>query len=154
MAYKKPTYPLEIGDDYVYPITTYDQIINADGTRPEDIAETKDVPFLYAATFTIDAWSGSGPYTQAQTVTPLDGGGSITSSSIFASPAMAEKTTNQNTNETLQEVLGLFNSGYSNITATNQITATLFEKPTADIEAIWLIRNGDALQSFERTTFE
>lgn len=154
MAYKKPTYPLEIGEDYIYPITTYDQIINADGTRPEDIAETKDIPYLYAATFLMSDWSGSGPYTQTKTVTPLDGGGSITSSSLFASPAMAEKTTSQSTNETLQEVLSLFNSGYSNITATNQITATLFEKPTADIEAIWLIRNAGTLQSFETTTFE
>lgn len=33
MAYKKPQYPLKNGDDYIYPITSIDQIVKEDGSR-------------------------------------------------------------------------------------------------------------------------
>lgn len=141
MAYKKPTYPLEIGSDYVYPITTYDQIINKDGTRPTSIAEREETCFLYGATFNYNSWSGYGPYSQSKTLTAIDGGPTLTSSSTFASGPMCEKTTSQTTNETLAETLNLFNIGYATLGTNNSITVRLFEKPTADIEVIWLIKH-------------
>ena len=35
MAYKKPQYPLKNGEDYIYPVTTGDQVILSDGSRLE-----------------------------------------------------------------------------------------------------------------------
>lgn len=35
MAYMKPQYPLKNGDNYIYPITTGDQVILSDGSRLE-----------------------------------------------------------------------------------------------------------------------
>lgn len=33
MAYIKPQYPLKNGDNYLYPVTTHDQILLDDGSR-------------------------------------------------------------------------------------------------------------------------
>ena len=33
MAYYKPQSPIKNGEDYIYPLTTYDQIITSDGSR-------------------------------------------------------------------------------------------------------------------------
>lgn len=33
MAYTKPQYPLKNGDNYIYPVTTHDQILLDDGSR-------------------------------------------------------------------------------------------------------------------------
>lgn len=35
MAYTKPQYPLKNGDNYIYPVTTADQVILSDGSRLE-----------------------------------------------------------------------------------------------------------------------
>lgn len=142
MAYYKPKLPLEINENYIYPLTTYDQIINKDGDRVSELADGKDVSYLYSATFYLNSWSGSSSsHTQTVALTPLDGGPTTTSTSAFASPSMCEQTTNQETNKTLQETLALFNDGYLQL-GSGTITATLFEKPTNDIEIIWLIKKG------------
>lgn len=142
MAYLKPQSPLIIGEDHIYPLTTYDQIINKDGNRVSELVDGKDISYLYSATFDLDSWSGSSsPYTQTVALTPLDGGPTTTSTSAFASPSMCKQTTNQETNETLQATLALFNNGYLKL-GSGTITATLFEKPTNDIEVIWSIKKG------------
>lgn len=33
MAYKKPQYPLKNGENYIYPITSVDQVVKSDGSR-------------------------------------------------------------------------------------------------------------------------
>lgn len=33
MAYIKPQSPLKLGEDHIYPLTTYDQILMSDGSR-------------------------------------------------------------------------------------------------------------------------
>lgn len=142
MAYYKPQSPLKIGDNFYYPLTTYDQIINKDGTHVTSIADGKNIPYLYSATFTTNGWSGtSAPYSQTVAITPIDGGQAVTSQSIFVSPPMCEKTTVQETNETLQQTLNLFNTGYSQL-GNGTVTSYLFEKPTSDITVIWSIKEG------------
>lgn len=55
---------------------------------------------------------------------------------------MSETSENQtDTYETSQETLGLFNIGYSQL-GNGTVTSYLFEKPTNDIEIIWLIKRG------------
>lgn len=98
-------------------------------------------PHLYQAILELDAWSGEGPYTQTATLTPLDGGPAVTAQSQIMSGVMCEQTADQSTNEALQEVLGIINVGQATLGA-GTVTATVFEKPTSDIEAIWQIRQG------------
>ena len=96
---------------------------------------------LYRATLELDAWSGDGPYTQTATLTPLDGGPAVTAQSQIMSGVMCEQTDDQSTNEALQEVLGIINAGQATLGA-GTVTATVFDKPESDIEAIWQIRQG------------
>ena len=142
MAYLKPQSPLIMGEDHIYPLTTYDQIINKDGNRVTEVADGKNISYLYRATFTTEGWvGGASPYSQSVTISPLIDGPAITSNSVFSSGPMCEKTTNEDTNRTLQETLNLFNIGYSQL-GNGNVTCYLFEKPTNDIEVIWLIKKG------------
>ena len=99
--------------------------------------------YLYKATFLLDSWNGSSPYTQTAVLTPADGGPDVTGTSVFVSPVMCEQTTNQKTNEQLQDALAVLNAGQATL-GENQVTVTVFEKPESDIEAIWQIRKGGA----------
>lgn len=153
MAYLKPQSPLIIGEDHIYPLTTYDQIINKDGSRVTEVADGKNIPYLYSATFQIDGWSGEGPYTQTAMLSSINSGGDVNVNSVFTSPAMCYKTTSEETNQTLQSVLSMFNEGYTEIVGENSVTSTLFEKPNSDIEIIWSISGSDFLKSFENTVF-
>ena len=98
-------------------------------------------PHLYQAILELDAWSGEGPYTQTATLTPLDGGPAVTAQSQIMSGVMCEQTTNQSTNEALQEVLGIINAGQVTL-GDGSVAVTVFDKPESDIEAIWQIRQG------------
>ena len=98
---------------------------------------------LYKATLLADNWTsaGSGQYQQTAALTPLTGGPAVTSDSVLTSAVMCEQTTVQETNETLQEVLGIINGG-NTVLGANQVTVTVFEVPEADVEAIWQIKQG------------
>lgn len=98
---------------------------------------------LYKATLLADSWTsaGSGRYTQTAALTPLDGGPAVTADSVQMSDVMCNQTTVQETNETLQEALGIINSG-NTVLGANQVTVTVFEVPEADVEAIWQIKQG------------
>lgn len=97
---------------------------------------------LYKATLLADGWkSGSGKYTQTAALTPMTGGPAVAANSILTSAVMCEQTTVEATNETLQEVLGIINTGTTTLAA-NQVTVTVFEAPAADVEAIWQIKQG------------
>lgn len=99
---------------------------------------------LYKATLLADAWlpadDGNG-YTQTAALTPLYGGPAVTAGSVQMSDVMCNQTTVQETNETLQEVLGII-SGGNTVLGANQVTVTVFEVPEADVEAIWQIKQG------------
>lgn len=98
-------------------------------------------PHLYQAILELDAWSGEGSYTQTATLTPMDGGPAVTAQSQIMSGVMCEQTASQETNEALQEVLGIINAGQVTL-GDGSVAVTVFEKPTSDIEAIWQIRQG------------
>ncbi len=139
--YLKPQSPLQMSTNGIYPLTTADQIINEDGTRVNNVIDKEKVIYLYKATFEIDSWSGEGPYIQTATLVSMDNGPEITSQCIIMSSVMCEQTSVEETNKILQEVLGILNIGQ--ITLNNgTITATVFEKPTSDIEAVWQIKQG------------
>lgn len=103
----------------------------------------KHAVYEYSAMFKVDSWEGDGPYTQTATLTSRDGGPDVTENSIFMPGVSCEKTTSSETNEILQDNLTLFQFGYSTISETNQIKATLFDKPTSDIEVIWTLKEGN-----------
>lgn len=98
-------------------------------------------PHLYRATLELDAWSGEGPYTQTATLKPMDGGPAVTAQSQIMSGVMCEQTASQETNEALQEVLGIINAGQVTL-GDGSVAVTVFDKPESDIEAIWQIRQG------------
>lgn len=61
MAYVKPQSPIKKGEDFVYPLTTHDQIILPDGSRWDGgtVAHVS-----YTATFASGGWTTTAPYTQ------------------------------------------------------------------------------------------
>lgn len=102
-----------------------------------------DVPYKYKAFFDVDSWAQSGgEFTQTATLVAMDDGPDVSAYSEFLPGVACEKSTNAETNETLQDNLTLFQLGYS-VASENQITAHLFEKPTSDMEVIWTIKEGD-----------
>lgn len=69
MAYIKPQSPLKLGEDHIYPLTTYDQILMPDGSRWEGLLDTGNKLFINRFTMTLpaDSWvleNEEGPYTQ------------------------------------------------------------------------------------------
>ena len=69
MAYIKPQSPLKLGEDHIYPLTTYDQILMPDGSRWEGILDVGNNLFINRFTMTLpaDNWileNEEGPYTQ------------------------------------------------------------------------------------------
>lgn len=125
---------LEEGD--AFDATTMNDLENRIGKGFESSS-----PYLYKAILELDAWSGEGPYTQTATLTPLDGGPAVTAQSQIMSGVMCEQTASQETNEALQEVLGILNAGQATL-GDGSVAVTVFDKPESDIEAIWQIRQG------------
>ena len=115
----------------------------AQGTKADTAMQPADGTHLYSATLLADGWTsaGSGRYAQTAALTPLTGGPAVTAGSVQMSDVMCNQTTVQETNETLQEVLGIINGG-NTVLGANQVTVTVFEVPEADVEAIWQIKQG------------
>lgn len=139
MGYSKPQSPLQINGEYIYPLTTYDQVINEDGSRGYDV--TKNIPYLYAATLTLSGWTGETTYTQTVSIAPINGGEAVTASFIITSPPMCEQTSNIETNNTLMRNLSKINNGNISL-GEGTITVTIFDKPDSDIEIILQIKKG------------
>lgn len=100
------------------------------------------VSYQYKGFFEAENWSEySGTYTQTVSLTAVNGGPSISSSSSFTSPPMCKASTDEFTNEILLDNLTIFNQGYA-VLGTNQVTVTVFEKPSSDMEIIWNIEEG------------
>ena len=92
--------------------------------------------FLYSASFPHSGWSGN---SQTATLTALDGGPAVTSTSSFYSAPMCYTTSNMETNESLQESLNIINMGDRSL-GDNSITCVVSE--TTDIVVIFQIRKG------------
>lgn len=141
MDYLKPQSPLQINGQYIYPLTTTDQIINEDGSRGYNVL--KKAPFLYTATFLLDGWTGGKPYQQTATVTPVNGGAEITANSVLYSSF--------GVNDTLEDVPRLvqisgaviLSRAFNKTFGDKTLTLTTYDKPVADIQVYFLAIEGD-----------
>lgn len=100
--------------------------------------------YLYSAVLQADGWAGDADtgYTQTASLYPKGVNcPDVTQGSMIVSAVMCEQTSVEATNETLQEVLGIINAGRVTL-GNNSVNALVFEKPEADVEAIWQIRKG------------
>lgn len=94
--------------------------------------------FLYSAYFPHSGWYGN---SQTATLTALDGGPAVTSTSSFYSGPMCKTTSNLETNKLLQESLNIINVGDRSL-GNNTVTCVVSETPATDIVVIFQIRKG------------
>lgn len=142
MEYLKPQSPIRIGENYIYPLTTSDQIINGDGERIKNIADTNEICYLYSATFSLDSWIGEGPYTQAATLTAVDGGGQVTAQSTLLACVGIDSTLPQETKDAIHGAASDIVNAEKTL-GTNTISVSLTSKPDVDIELYFLIKEGN-----------
>lgn len=100
--------------------------------------------FKYAATYTLEGWTGGGPYTQTATLVPLDGGPAVTADSKFDGPFMTEQVNDAETRATLLEVLSLINGAYVTLGDGTMTVSGVAEQPQAEIEVVVKIKQGGA----------
>lgn len=100
--------------------------------------------FKYAATYTLEGWTGGGPYTQTATLVPLDGGPAVTAGSKFDGPFMTEQVNDAETRATLLEVLSLINGAYVTLGDGTMTVSGVAEQPQAEIEVVVKIKQGGA----------
>lgn len=142
MEYLKPQSPIKIGGNYIYPLTTSDQIINGDGERIKNIADTNEICYLYSAIFSLDSWIGEGPYTQAATLTAVDGGGQVTAQSTLLACVGIDSTLPQETKDAMQSAASdIVNA--EKILGANTISVSLTNKPDVEVELYFLIKEGN-----------
>ena len=79
--YLKPQSPLQKGEDYVYPLTTADQVIMNDGTRLNTFVGTSAEEALATANAAIPKFSGNNPITS--TTDDTTGNWAVLGSSIW-----------------------------------------------------------------------
>lgn len=96
---------------------------------------------LYKSTLLLNAWQGEGPYTQTAALTPLDGGPAVTPDSVFCTGPLGTQTGEEATNRTLAANLTCLNGG-TVVCGQGSVTATVFQKPDADLEVFWQMRKG------------
>lgn len=142
MEYLKPQSPIKIGENYIYPLTTSDQIINGDGKRIKNIADTNEICYLYSAKFSLDSWIGEGPYTQAATLTAVDGGGQVTAQSTLLACVGIDSTLPQETKDAMQSAASDIVNAEKTL-GTNTISVSLTKKPDVEVELYFLIKEGN-----------
>lgn len=102
----------------------------------------KHAIYQYSATFKMDSWSGSGPYTQTASVQSLDSGPSITSASKLITPFSFEYSGVYETDMSLKETLNIISAYGNTITfGNNSVTVVSKKKPSSDIEVQFLAKN-------------
>lgn len=99
------------------------------------------IPYLYKASLLANSWTDTAPYSQTAVLQSIDSGPKITSNGLIVSQVMCEQTDDQEMNDSLQEVLGIINSGEV-ILGDNSVTVKVWEKPSINIDAIWQIKGG------------
>lgn len=99
-------------------------------------------PFLYKATFLLDGWSGSGPYTQTAALQPVDGGPAVTAGSISVTAGI-DNALPQATREILRGAAAVINRGGCTLGA-GTVTVSAEEQPDADAEVYFWVRESGA----------
>lgn len=101
-------------------------------------------PHLYKATFLLDRWSGSDPYTQTVSVQAVDGGPAVTSASHMTSGLFCDDTVQGDAQDALLEAATLVDKGKKTF-GSGTITCVLEnEKPEADAEVYFNAKKGGA----------
>jgi len=137
MGYYKPQSPLKKGNNYVYPLTTYDQIILKNGERWTGPYDDLEVRLLiaqraqtsnYSATFSSSGWTGEAPYEQT---VALDGVLSTDVPIVDIDMSKADTTDSGNALAEAWNCIG-------RVTASDgAVTAFCYnEKPTVDITVV------------------
>lgn len=99
---------------------------------------------LYKATFLLDGWSGSSPYTQTVAVKPVDGGPAITSASRMTSALFLDDTVQGTAQETLRNAAVLVDTGKKTFGSGTITCSIQGSKPSADAEVYFTARKGGA----------
>lgn len=100
-----------------------------------------EIGYLYKATFLLDGWSGSGPYTQTVTAIPVDGGPGVTAGSqLLSSPLLADDLAGScdAVQAAALVAAGKFTPGAGTLSCTTNY------RPTADVEVYLQIQKGGA----------
>lgn len=146
MEYKKPQSPLSQDNNYLYPLTTADQIIMGEDNSRLNVfleginSEISDIDkksmSLYKATLLYSDFAvGDAGYNQQ--VTPEVVIGFPITSSIQLAPPMMIPTGFQTTDEALADTLTIINSGYTETMDDGTVVVTVWEIPQTDIEVYW-----------------
>lgn len=131
------------GTIYQLPMATYqvDQLQVTNLQTAFSVAPSP-VSFKYAATYTLEGWTGGGPYTQTATLVPLDGGPAVTASSKFDGPFMTQQVNDADTRKALLEVLGQINNSYTTLGDGTMTVSGVEDQPQAEIEVVVKIKQG------------
>ena len=107
--------------------------VNVIGSSISSKTLTVNYTSLSAGTYVFHVSENASPFTQEATVTD------VTANTLLG-PPMTKTTKSQATNETLQEVLGIINSGVTD-SEDGKVLVTTFKKPTGDIDVYWFGKN-------------
>lgn len=100
-------------------------------------------PHLYKATFRVNSWSGyTGNYSQNVYVTAVDGGPSITSSSVMVSGLFCDDTVQGDAQDELLEAAAIVDRGTKTFGSGTMTCSISGDKPTADAEVYFMARKG------------
>ncbi len=99
----------------------------------------KGSTYLYKASFAVDGWSGSGPYTQTAAATPLLGAPGITAGSTMVSPPFIENDFPQDTLADLRRSGRAVQAGQKTLGA-GTVTCTSDTLPPSDVEVFFLAK--------------
>lgn len=99
---------------------------------------------LYKALFKVDAWSGSGPYTQNAAVTPVDGGPPVTSDTVLCSGFGVDDTLGAAAYALQLSTAAFLGKAQNKTFGAGTLTLTVTEKPAADAELYFMAKKGGA----------
>lgn len=97
---------------------------------------------LYKALFSLDRWSGSGPYTQQATVTPLNGGPPVSARSTLCSGFGVDDTLGAKAYTLLLGTAAALGKTGNKTFGDGTLTLTVDQKPTVDAELYFMARKG------------
>lgn len=97
---------------------------------------------LYKALFSLDKWSGGGPFTQKATVTPLNGGPPVSARSTLCSGFGVDDTLGAQAYTLLLGTAAALGKTGNKTFGDGTLTLTVDQKPTVDAELYFMARKG------------